>query len=439
MKDLRTFFITTYGCQMNELDSEIMTGILLQRGLIQATSEEAADLLLFNTCSVRDLAERKVLGKAGRLLRRPKKKQIIGIAGCMANAKKEELFSKLKGLDFIVGPNNIHELNSILDDLLEKKEPQIRTEDRFSHELDYTSAFRDDPVKAYISIIRGCNKYCTYCIVPYTRGPEVSRNPEDILSECKLLLDKGYKEITLLGQNVNSYGKDHPEWKCSFHDLLYKIDTLTQKRCRIRFMTSHPVDITRELMLACRDLPSLCKFVHFPLQAGSDRILKKMNRRYTLQEYLEKVETFRSLVPDVALGTDIIVGFPSETDTEFEETRKALESIRFAQAFLFAYSPRKGTPAFRFPDDVTKEKKAERLQTLLALQEEIYAQERKNMVGSTIEVLVEKPSTKDDSFLKGRTSCWKNVVFSGEETLIGTFQNILITNVTNQTLVGKIT
>lgn len=438
MRQLRTFFITTYGCQMNELDSEVMTGLLKKRGLLLAQNEQSADLLIFNTCSIRDLAERKVLGKLGRMFRRSSQKPIIGITGCMANAKKEDLFKKFPELDFVLGTNNIHELNNILDEVLQKTEHQIRIDDRFSHELEYTSAYRDDPIKAYVSIIRGCNKYCTYCVVPYTRGPEVSRPPSDIIDECQRLINNGYREITLLGQNVNSYGKDHPEWKCAFHDLLAKLDALAKNKCRIRFMTSHPVDITDDVMQACRDLPSLCSFVHFPLQAGSNRILKKMNRRYSKEEYMEKVLRFRSYVPHIALGTDIIVGFPSETDAEFEETLKALETIRFAQAFLFSYSPRKGTPAMRLIDDVSKEKKEERLQTLIALQEKIYTEDRTRLINTTVEVLVEKPSLKNEALLKGRTSCWKNVVFPGPKEFVGTFQKVHIDSVANQTLLGKI-
>ncbi|MDP1881101.1 MAG: tRNA (N6-isopentenyl adenosine(37)-C2)-methylthiotransferase MiaB, partial [Parachlamydiaceae bacterium] len=319
MQQLKTFFIRTYGCQMNELDTEIMVGQLENRGLIRCQLESDADLLIYNTCSIRDLAERKAMGKLGLLVRTPQKKSIIGVTGCMANAKKESLFQKLPHIDFVLGTNNIHELNLVLDQVIATGKQQVKTDDHFSFELDYLSAKRDDKVKAYVSIIRGCDKFCTYCVVPYTRGSEVSRSPENILEECKQLADQGYKELTLLGQNVNSYGKDQPEWNCLFHDLLYQIDKIPGIE-RVRFMTSHPVDITRELMEGIRDLKSLCEFVHFPLQAGSNRILKKMHRIYTVEQYLEKVHLLRELVPNVSLGTDIIVGFPTETDEEFQET-----------------------------------------------------------------------------------------------------------------------
>ena len=278
MRHLKKFYVKTYGCQMNELDSDVMTGILEGRGLTKSYDENDADLLIFNTCSIRDLAERKVMGKVGLLSRRDKSSAIIGVTGCMANAKKESLFQKLPHIDFVLGTNNIHNLNQVLDDVLTSGKQAIRTDDQFTFELDYLAAKREDKVKAYVSIIRGCDKFCTYCVVPYTRGPEVSRTPKDILEECKLLADKGYKEITLLGQNVNSYGKDQPDWNFLFHDLLYEIDKIPAIE-RVRFMTSHPVDITIELMKAVRDLRTLCEFVHFPIQAGSSRVLKKMHRQ----------------------------------------------------------------------------------------------------------------------------------------------------------------
>lgn len=422
---------------MNELDSEIMVGLLKSRGLERIDDETAADLILLNTCSIRDLAERKALGKLGRLAKTRTNRPVIGVAGCMANAKKESLLQKVPNIDFVLGTNNIHELTRVLDEVLTTGNQAVRVDPRFEHELDYQITVRDDPVKAHVSIIRGCDKYCTYCVVPYTRGPEVSRHPDDIFLECKKLVENGYKEITLLGQNVNSYGKDKPEWNTLFHDLLYRVDSIPGLE-RVRFMTSHPVDITRELMEAIRDLPTLCEFVHFPLQAGSNRILKKMHRIYTKEEYFEKVSLLRSIAPNVSLGTDIIVGFPTETDAEFEETRKALEEIRFSVAFIFAYSQRKGTPAMRWKDDIPQEVKDERLQILLALQEEIYAEERTKMLGDTLEVLVEAPSKKDDTLLKGRTRCWKNVIFPGTPDLVGTLQQIKVHSFSNQTLMGEI-
>ncbi len=436
MRDLKTFFVRTYGCQMNELDTEIMVGLLEKRGLTRIQDEEIADLLLFNTCSIRDLAERKVMGKLGQLGRSRTKKQMIGVTGCMAMAKKETLFRKLPHVDFVIGTNNISELNDVIDHVIESGQQQIRTDDQFEENLDYLVAKRDDPVKAFVSIIRGCDKFCTYCVVPYTRGQEVSRHPDSIVEECIRLVGQGYKEITLLGQNVNSYGKDKPEWNCLFHDLLYRLDKIPGL-ARIRFMTSHPVDITVELMHAIRDLPSACEFVHFPIQAGSNRILKKMHRIYTVEKYLEKVQLMQEIVPDVSLGTDIIVGFPTETDEEFQQTYDIFKQIRYSVAFIFTYSARKGTPAFRWRDDIPEEVKQHRHQRLLSLHSEICAEERQSILGSVVEVLVEKRN-RNETQLKGRTRCWKNVLLAGDDSMIGTLQQVKVTGYSHQTLIGEI-
>lgn len=436
MRNPQTFFIRTYGCQMNELDSEIMVGQLEKRGLTRIEDETEADLLLFNTCSIRDLAERKVLGKIGQLGRRHHKRSIIGVTGCMAMAKKETLFRKLPHIDFVVGTNNISELGEVLDEVLQTGKQVIRTDDQFEENLDYLVAKRDDPIKAFVSIIRGCDKFCTYCVVPYTRGQEVSRPPESIVEECSRLVANGYKEITLLGQNVNSYGKDKPEWNCLFHDLLYQLDKIPGLE-RIRFMTSHPVDITPLLMQAIADLPSVCEFVHFPVQAGSNRILKKMHRVYTTEEYIDKVAQLRAIVPNVSLGTDIIVGFPTETEEEFELTYEMFKRIRYSVAFIFAYSARKGTPAFRWKDDIAEEVKQERLQRLLSLHNQICTEDRRELLGTQVEVLVEKRQN-DEKSLKGRTRCWKNVIFTGNDSLIGSLQTIQVTGFSHQTLLGDL-
>ncbi|MEK7340424.1 MAG: tRNA (N6-isopentenyl adenosine(37)-C2)-methylthiotransferase MiaB, partial [Verrucomicrobiota bacterium] len=331
--------------------------------------------------------------------------------------------------------NNISDLNEVLDEVLLTAKKTIRSVDQFEENLDYLAPKRDDPIKAFVSIIRGCDKFCTYCVVPYTRGQEVSRHPDQIIEECKLLVEKGYKEVTLLGQNVNSYGKDKAEWGYLFHDLLCRLDQIKGLQ-RIRFMTSHPVDITVELMQAIRDLPSVCEFVHFPIQAGSDRILKKMHRIYTLETYLEKVALLKKIVPNVSLGTDIIVGFPTETEQEFQQTYDILKEIRYSVAFIFSYSARKGTPAFRWKDDIPEEIKQERLQRLLQLHEQISIEQRQEILGSHVEVLVEK-RTKDKN-LKGRSRCWKSVIFAGDDSLIGSLQTVKITGFSNQTLLGEL-
>ena len=419
---------------MNELDTEIMVGQLLNRGMTQVLDENCADLLIFNTCSIRDLAERKVMGKIGTLGRSKKSRALIGVTGCMAMAKKETLFRKLPHVDFVLGTNNISDLSQVIDDVLATKKQTIRVDKSFEENLDYLVASREDKVKAYVSIIRGCNKFCTYCVVPYTRGKEVSRPFQNIQAEVKLLAEQGYKEITLLGQNVNSYGKDFKDKSFLFHDLLYELDKI-QGIERIRFLTSHPVDISRDLMLAIRDLPSLCEFIHFPIQAGSDRILRKMHRIYKKHEYLEKVSMLKSLVPNAALGTDIIVGFPTETDEEFQETMAVFDQIDYATAFLFTYSPRKGTPAMRFKDDVSEEVKNKRLKKLMELHTKKVAIQLQNLLGQTKEVLVEKVNQKGQ--LKARTRCWRRVVFDGPSSLVGSIVDVEIQGYRYETLLAK--
>lgn len=433
--ELKSFFIRTYGCQMNELDTEIMAGQLKQKGLEHVHSEDNADLLIYNTCSIRDLAERKVMGKLGQLGRR-KKRQIIGVTGCMAISKKDALFRKFPHLDFVLGTNNITDLSAALEEVLYKKKPILKVDDRFEENLNYLDAERTDKNKAFVSIIRGCDKFCTYCVVPYTRGQEVSRPSQSIVEEVQMLADKGYKEITLLGQNVNSYGKDTPSSNTLFHDLLYQLDKINGID-RVRFMTSHPIDITISLMQAIRDLPSLCEFVHFPIQAGSSRILKKMHRIYTKEIYLEKVELLRSIVPNVELGTDIIVGFPTETEEEFLETYNVMKMIRYSLAFLYTYSPRKGTPAMRWKDDITDEVKSDRLQRLTALQESIQQEQMQQCIGKSFEILVERMN-RDQKSLYGRTRCFKKVIFEGDPETIGSIQKVQVHGFSHQTLLGKL-
>ena len=433
-KEIKTFYIRTYGCQMNELDSELMVGQLEKKGLKRVYDETKGDLLIFNTCSIRDLAERKVMGKIGQLSRIQKNRPIIGVTGCMSMAKKEALFRKLPNVDFIIGTNNITDLSSVIDEVIETGEKRIKTEETFEENLDYLVAKREDQVKAHVSIIRGCDKFCTYCVVPYTRGKEVSRPAEDIEKECQKLSDQGYKEITLLGQNVNSYGKDHPKWHTLFHDLLYRLDKIEGIE-RLRFLTSHPIDITVALMQAIRDLPSLCEFVHFPIQSGSNRILRKMHRIYTKEAYLKKVALLQEHVPKVSLGTDIIVGFPTETEEEFEETCQIFKEIRYSTAFLYTFSPRKGTPAMRFKDDIPNDIKEKRLHHLMQIYHDICKEERQKMIGENVEVLVDK--WNKDGQLQGRTRCWKKVIFEGEEKHIGTLQQINIHSFNHQTLIGK--
>ncbi len=433
-KNPKNFYIRTYGCQMNELDSEIMIGQLMRRGFNRVYTEDEGDILIYNTCSIRDLAERKVMGKLGVLGRGPSRDKIIGVTGCMAVAKKESLFKKLPHLDFVLGTNNISDLGSIIDEVIHTGKQTAALDKKFVEDLDYLAAKRDSTISAHVSIIRGCDKYCTYCVVPYTRGREVSRPYDDIVAEIKKLVDDGYKEVTLLGQNVNSYGKDQKQWGLLFHDLLEKIDKTGIKR--VRFLTSHPVDITKNLMEAIRDLPSLCEFVHFPMQAGSNRILKKMHRIYTLEEYLEKVAMLKEIVPGVALGTDMIVGFPTETDEEFEQTYSNMEMVNYSTAFLYTYSPRQGTPAMRFKDDIPEEVKKHRHARLFELHKQQSSEQRLSMIGSSVEVLFEKWS--DEGMLKGRTRCWRKVIAKGPSSMVGEIAYVKIDSFQHETLIGSL-
>jgi tRNA-2-methylthio-N6-dimethylallyladenosine synthase len=430
MENIKSFFILTYGCQMNELDSEVIAGELLKLGLKAAKTEEETDLLIFNTCSIRDLAEQKVIGKVG-LIGRKKKRPIIGIAGCMAVAKKDFLLKKFKHIDFLIGPNNIADLPKILNNLVS---PVCRITPNLAEEPNFHLANRQKKIKAYVSIIRGCNKFCTYCIVPFTRGREVSRPPESILEECQKLVDQGYKEITLLGQNVNSFGKDHPEWRCSFSELLYRLDKIKGLN-RLRFLTSHPVDITSDVIATFKELPSLCEFLHFPTQSGSNTILKKMNRHYTKEEYLEKIALLLKAQPKMTFGTDIIVGFPGESEQDFQETAALFERVNFANAYIFAYSPREHTAAFKLIDDVPLKIKEARLQHMLALYNTLLEKRLYALIKQNVEVLVERKN-KDDNLLKGHTRGAQKVIFKGDEKLIGSLQMVTIKGFKDHTLIG---
>jgi tRNA-2-methylthio-N6-dimethylallyladenosine synthase len=432
---MKTFFIRTYGCQMNELDSELVIGLLKKRGLKRVFLEKNADLILFNTCSIRDLAERKIMGKLG-LLSRKKKKAVIGILGCMVMTKKKKLLEKFENIDFILGTNNILDINNILDEIISKKTKISKISEKKENfsKKNFPLYQRSHKVKAYISIIKGCNNFCSYCIVPFTRGREVSRDIKSIEEECLHLRDQGYKEITLLGQNVNSYQINTPSKKIKFPDLLYQLDKIEGIE-RIRFLTSHPKDFSKELMFAIRDLKALCEFIHLPVQSGSNKILKKMNRFYTKEKYLKIVENLKKIIKNISFGTDIIVGFPGETEKDFLETLNLFKEVKFTQAFIFAYSKRKGTAAYNLKELDEKVKK-ERLQILLKLYKDILKQESKKFLNSRLEVLVD--NFNKEKYLKGKTRCFKKVIFKGNENLIGTLQNIQLKNYKNDTFIGEI-
>ena len=430
---METFYIRTYGCQMNELDSEILYTQLETRGLNLAKNEDEADLVIFNTCSIRELSERKVLGK---ILELKNKNKIIGVAGCMSMAKKDTLLKEYPHIKFILGTNNLLDINNILDDLLKDQKQINKTDEDYEKNLENFFAKRVSKLKASISIIRGCNKKCSYCIVPLTRGKEVSRSKESVIKEANFLAKNGYKEITLLGQNVNSYGRDFIDKKYLFSDLLYELNKV-QGIERIRFMTSHPYDICEDLMYAIRDLDKVCEFVHFPIQSGSNKILKKMYRSYSREKYLDKVYKLKEIVPNVSIGTDIITGFPGETDEDFEMTYQVFEEIQYDVAFIFAYSRRPNTPAWDLDDNVDQKIKIERVNILLDLYHKILREKYKKLIGTIQEVLVENTNS-DINNLKGRTRRFEKVIFKGPDSLIGTLQHVKIESINHQTMIGSV-
>jgi len=362
----QTVYIRTFGCQMNVRDSEIILGMLQKEGYLETESPKEADVVIFNTCSVRKHAEERAISNMGMLLKaRGKKEKIFGIVGCTAQALKKDLFSRLPGLNIVCGPANIYDIPDLIKKAI-KKDTQVLAVDRVKRPLLRDCSFRTDNLKAYVSIMYGCNNFCSYCIVPYVRGRQLSRPLRHIIDEVKDLASRGCREITLLGQNVNSYGQDL-KGKTDFTGLLEKLNRVAGIE-RIRFMTSHPKDASKRLFSAMRDLSKLCKHLHLPLQSGSDKILKLMNRGYSFSDYSGLIECLRKIIPGCNITTDIIVGFPQESEADFQKTYQAMQKIRFDQAFIFKYSPRPKTKAAELEDDVPLKVKQKRNNMLLKLQ-----------------------------------------------------------------------
>ncbi len=433
----KSFYIKTYGCQMNVYDSEAMEGLLMDHGFSPAASEPEADIILLNTCSVRDLAEQKAIGKTGILgkLKRTNPDLVLGICGCMAQNMKETLFKKIPTLDLVCGPNDLLSLPKLIRQALEGKRQLLQVENPNWVMTADIPKRRKTSISAWISVMRGCNHNCTFCIVPTVRGREVSRPVEDLLKEVHALVQDGYKEVTLLGQNINSYGRDLRNGS-NFSKLLDKLNEI-HGLDRIRFTTSHPVDIRDELITTMSRLGKVCEFLHFPIQSGSNRILSAMKRGYTREQYLEKVEKVRSRIPKIALSTDIIVGFPGETDEDFQETCKVLEDAQFDGAFLFKYSVRSGTPAATLPDQVPEKIKEERHNIIFKLQDKISAHKNNQCVGKALEVLVEGHDRKGRNLLYGRSRKNQMIYFEGENELIGKIMDVEIERATAYALYGK--
>ncbi|MDH7497425.1 MAG: tRNA (N6-isopentenyl adenosine(37)-C2)-methylthiotransferase MiaB [Syntrophomonadaceae bacterium] len=436
----RRYAILTYGCQMNERDSETLAGLVEAAGYREGQVEEA-DLVIFNTCSVRHSAENKVYGKLGELkaLKRERPGLLIAFGGCMAQmADVRARLRRMGVVDIVFGTHNLHELPRLLAEA--EAGPAGYTEavwDQAGAVVEGLPARRRPGVGAFVNIMYGCNNFCSYCVVPYTRGRERSRHPQAVVEEVRGLVAAGVREVTLLGQNVNSYGRGL-EPPVDFADLLAMVQGV-DGLCRLRFTTSHPRDMSQRLLEAIRRLPAVCEHVHAPLQAGSDRVLQAMNRGYTRQQYFELVERMRETVPGVAVTSDLIVGFPGESDEDFADTLDAVQRIRFDGAFTFMYSPRAGTRAAAMPLQVPLAVKRERLAALNRVQYGIALAINQQLQGRQVEVLVEGPSRTNPERLTGRTRSNRIVVFEGPEHLTGTVVAVRVVRAQTFTLVGQLT
>ena len=435
-------FIKTHGCQMNEYDSDKMADVLAAEHGLELTRDEAeADVILVNTCSIREKAQEKVFSQLGRWkqLKKDKPHLVIGVGGCVASQEGQAIIDRAPYVDLVFGPQTLHRLPAMIDARRDSGRPQVDISFPEIEKFDRLPEPRAEGPTAFVSIMEGCSKYCSFCVVPYTRGEEVSRPFDDVLVEVAQLATQGVREVNLLGQNVNAYRGPMFE-SDDTADLALLIRAIAQIEGigRIRYTTSHPLEFSDSLIEAHRDVPQLASFLHLPVQSGSDRILTAMKRNHTALEYKAKLRKLREAKPDICISSDFIVGFPGETDRDFEATMKLIEDVGFDQSFSFIYSKRPGTPAANLPDDTPDKIKHERLQRLQAT---INANARKiaeAMVGTTQRVLVERPSTRDPSELTGRTENMRYVNFAGHPRLIGQFVDVLITEVMANSLRGRV-
>jgi tRNA-2-methylthio-N6-dimethylallyladenosine synthase len=431
---MKCYHVTTFGCQMNEHDSERMKGMLESLGYSEADSRDHADLILFNTCSIRENADNRFtahLGHAKRL-KSERPDRIVGVGGCWAQSVKDEVFARFPFVDVAFGPGQVHKLAEFLTS------DSITAQGFFEFEgfTGHLPAKRARAFQGWVQISVGCNCVCSYCIVPSTRGREVSRKPGELVAEVQRLAQDGVREVTLLGQNVNSYGRDlQREERVSFAELLTSLDAI-EGISRIRYTSPHPKDMREDVIRAHAELPSLCEHIHLPLQSGSSPVLKRMRRTYTCERYLDRVALIREHVPDCALTTDIIVGFPGETEADFAQTLAVAEEVGYDGAFTFIYSPRRGTEAAELPDQIPHEVKVERLERLVEIIQRRARERALRFVGRTVEVLVEGPSRTDPSRLRGRSRHNKVVNFTGLGGP-GELAEVEITGATSQTLSGR--
>ena len=434
----KKYYIRTYGCQMNEHDSENIQAMLEEMGFKEAEDYEQADLILLNTCSIRENAHNKAFGMLGRLkhLKQEKPDIIIGLCGCMAQEEGviQEILTRYPQVNFVFGTHNLHRLPIVLKKYMDTNHQEIEVFSKEGNLIEGMPVKRMSPYKAYVNIIYGCDKFCTYCIVPYTRGKQRSRRKEDILQEVEELVKEGYQEVTLLGQNVNAYGKDLEE-NYGMEDLLE--DVAKTNIPRIRFMTSHPWDFTDKMIEVIAKYPNIMKSIHLPVQSGSDRILKLMGRRYTKEKYLTLFHKMKEMIPNCAISTDIIVGFPGETEEDFEETLKLVKECKYDNAYTFIYSPRVGTPAAKLTSNVTKEEKEQRLYKLNEIVNTYFKENNDKLVGKTVPVLVEGISDKKNEYF-GYSDTNKLINFTGEDVEIGSIVNVEITTAKTWSLDGKV-
>lgn len=434
----KKFLIRTYGCQMNEHDSEVMSGILTEMGYEATTYAEEADIILLNTCAIRENAENKVFGEIGHLkpLKLENPDLIIGVCGCMSQEESvvNKILTKYQYVDLIFGTHNIHRLPQLVFNALMSKEMVVEVWSKEGDIIENLPKRREGRIKAWVNIMYGCDKFCTYCIVPYTRGKERSRRPEDIIQEVRHLAAQGYQEVTLLGQNVNAYGKDL-DIDYGLGDLMDEIRKIDIPR--VRFTTSHPRDFDDRLIEVLAKGGNLMPYIHLPVQSGSSEILRVMARRYTREEYLELVRKIKEQIPNAALTTDIIVGFPNETDEQFEETLSLYHEVGFEGAYTFIYSPREGTPAARIEDNVPMDVKKERLYRLNEVVNEYSRKALEKYKGKVVKVLVEGTSKNNEEMLAGYTERNKLVNFKGPKSVIGKIVNVKITNTKTWTLDGE--
>ena len=433
------YHIITYGCQMNVHESEKIAGTLKKMGYEPVADSEDADIVVFNTCCIRENAENHAYGNIGALkkLKKSKKDLLIAVGGCMTQqpGKAEELKKKFPFVDIVFGTHNLDELQKLVELKLKRKKSVVDVWEKEGEISEKDEPFRTSYPNAWVNIMYGCNNFCTYCIVPYVRGRERSRRPEHIVAEVRSLLDEGYKEITLLGQNVNSYGND-ADGAFNFPDLLREI-CQDKRKFRLRFMTSNPKDFTEDLVAAIAENPQICRLVHLPVQAGSDRILQKMNRKYTSGEYLDKVKMLRKRIPDCQITTDIMVGFPTETEEDFQKTLDLVDAADFSTAFTFVYSRRSGTVAAEMEGQIPEDVQKDRIMRLVSLVNSKTREKSKEYLGKIVEILCEDYDGKKGVYL-GRDEYGRMGYFPSSENVVGKFVNVKITEASGVSLTCEI-